>query len=146
MRRDLPKNPLSRWQSLVWRLLRITRRQTTMCRGRSYLTWSPTPRSGNPWTGNPDLPLPCASLNAAKAHGGGTAWNWPGILWEQPGKAESFAAKTMETENVTRTNFMSEFCRSEEHTSELQSLMRISYAVFCLKKKTTRNNDQTHKN
>src|SRR3546814_2690667 len=30
--------------------------------------------------------------------------------------------------------------RSEEHTSELQSLMRISYAVFCLKKKTT-----THK-
>src|SRR3546814_126982 len=28
-----------------------------------------------------------------------------------------------------------EFARSEEHTSELQSLMRISYAVFCLKKK-----------
>src|SRR3546814_10188492 len=28
--------------------------------------------------------------------------------------------------------------RSEEHTSELQSLMRISYAVFCLKKKTER--------
>src|SRR3546814_6567143 len=32
--------------------------------------------------------------------------------------------------------------RSEEHTSELQSLMRISYAVFCLKKKKTR--DTTH--
>src|SRR3546814_2880465 len=32
--------------------------------------------------------------------------------------------------------------RSEEHTSELQSLMRISYAVFCLKKKKTQ---QTHK-
>src|SRR3546814_6735772 len=31
--------------------------------------------------------------------------------------------------------------RSEEHTSELQSLMRISYAVFCLKKKT---NHKTH--
>src|SRR3546814_6474519 len=29
--------------------------------------------------------------------------------------------------------------RSEEHTSELQSLMRISYAVFCLKKKNTKN-------
>src|SRR3546814_3423196 len=29
--------------------------------------------------------------------------------------------------------------RSEEHTSELQSLMRISYAVFCLKKKKNRN-------
>src|SRR3546814_9038535 len=49
--------------------------------------------------------------------------------------------------------------RSEEHTSELQSLMRISYAVFCLKKKNTdkntkkiqaRNNNKTkdkrHKN
>src|SRR3546814_9485763 len=32
--------------------------------------------------------------------------------------------------------------RSEEHTSELQSLMRISYAVFCLKKK--RHQPQTH--
>src|SRR3546814_3158041 len=35
--------------------------------------------------------------------------------------------------------------RSEEHTSELQSLMRISYAVFCLKKKTNKNNkNYTH--
>src|SRR3546814_7275062 len=33
------------------------------------------------------------------------------------------------------------FERSEEHTSELQSLMRISYAVFCLKKKKTKNNN-----
>src|SRR3546814_3139065 len=33
--------------------------------------------------------------------------------------------------------------RSEEHTSELQSLMRISYAVFCLKKKKTTTKTQT---
>src|SRR3546814_7361046 len=33
--------------------------------------------------------------------------------------------------------------RSEEHTSELQSLMRISYAVFCLKKKKTYRTQQT---
>src|SRR3546814_2970521 len=32
--------------------------------------------------------------------------------------------------------------RSEEHTSELQSLMRISYAVFCLKKKTHKTSQQ----
>src|SRR3546814_1263100 len=32
--------------------------------------------------------------------------------------------------------------RSEEHTSELQSLMRISYAVFCLKKKNKQTNTQ----
>src|SRR3546814_2860919 len=40
--------------------------------------------------------------------------------------------------------------RSEEHTSELQSLMRISYAVFCLKKKKTKKNktalQKAHKN
>src|SRR3546814_5026472 len=38
--------------------------------------------------------------------------------------------------------------RSEEHTSELQSLMRISYAVFCLKKKNneTKNEQDSHNN
>src|SRR3546814_4276674 len=35
--------------------------------------------------------------------------------------------------------------RSEEHTSELQSLMRISYAVFCLKKKKTSTNNTINK-
>src|SRR3546814_2111185 len=34
--------------------------------------------------------------------------------------------------------------RSEEHTSELQSLMRISYAVFCLKKKTKKTRHKQH--
>src|SRR3546814_1497173 len=34
--------------------------------------------------------------------------------------------------------------RSEEHTSELQSLMRISYAVFCLKKKKKQNTNSKH--
>src|SRR3546814_2234214 len=36
--------------------------------------------------------------------------------------------------------------RSEEHTSELQSLMRISYAAFCLKKKNTTNTRRQHIN
>src|SRR3546814_9488279 len=36
------------------------------------------------------------------------------------------------------------YMRSEEHTSELQSLMRISYAVFCLKKKKINNHNTTH--
>src|SRR3546814_3375231 len=36
--------------------------------------------------------------------------------------------------------------RSEEHTSELQSLMRISYAVFCLKKKKTTKINKAHDN
>src|SRR3546814_1374935 len=38
-----------------------------------------------------------------------------------------------------------QFVRSEEHTSELQSLMRISYAVFCLKKKKQYTIQSTHK-
>src|SRR3546814_6318176 len=44
---------------------------------------------------------------------------------------------------VTRDLDINFGARSEEHTSELQSLMRISYAVFCLKKKKT--NTHTHK-
>src|SRR3546814_5110257 len=38
-------------------------------------------------------------------------------------------------ENTTLTETLSDASRSDEHTSELQSIMRISYAVFCLKKK-----------
>src|SRR3546814_1074317 len=50
-------------------------------------------------------------------------------------------------ELVAATNYSflrgeTRFGRSEEHTSELQSLMRISYAVFCLKKKTKK--DRLH--
>src|SRR3546814_5178724 len=38
-------------------------------------------------------------------------------------------------DNLVRTQDLEPWFRSEEHTSELQSLMRLSYAVFCLKKK-----------
>src|SRR3546814_3054555 len=38
----------------------------------------------------------------------------------------------------SRSGLWFEYLRSEEHTSELQSLMRISYAVFCLQKNRTR--------
>src|SRR3546814_5917069 len=47
--------------------------------------------------------------------------------------------------HVCRPSVISVCMRSEEHTSELQSLMRISYAVFCLKKKNQRWRDEgTH--
>src|SRR3546814_1814872 len=53
-------------------------------------------------------------------------------------------AKGRMANNWTLSTFRAEatrqaLMRSEEHTSELQSLMRISYAVFCLKKTTTAN-------
>src|SRR3546814_2665685 len=53
-------------------------------------------------------------------------WN----LLSQKALAGSTALKSPEAYRGTMPN-----SRSEEHTSELQSLMRISYAVFCLKKK-----------
>src|SRR3546814_4656330 len=41
-----------------------------------------------------------------------------------------------QVDHARSNEFPDVYFRSEEHTSELQSLMRISYAVFCLKKKT----------
>src|SRR3546814_13885893 len=58
--------------------------------------------------------------------------NWPFAMNEthtSSPKADSFSA----------TQAVAAGIRSEEHTSELQSLMRISYAVFCLKKKIIHN-------
>src|SRR3546814_15238890 len=45
-------------------------------------------------------------------------------------------ANAQHHQNSTQSSSLTGSARSEEHTSELQSLMRISYAVFCLKKKT----------
>src|SRR3546814_2244247 len=63
----------------------------------------------------------------------------PGPPWFQPigggGSRLSMIASICGTSMVS---YSSSSLRSEEHTSELQSLMRISYAVFCLKKKTLR--------
>src|SRR3546814_10898161 len=57
----------------------------------------------------------------------------------------SRASGNMDAELVVNGRDIREPLRSEEHTSELQSLMRISYAVFCLKKKIkqTRNSQIT---
>src|SRR3546814_4389260 len=56
----------------------------------------------------------------------------PGKRWRGPGCRSTTSTRSRSTRR-----------RSEEHTSELQSLMRISYAVFCLKKKTHKTNGMT---
>src|SRR3546814_3907285 len=58
-------------------------------------------------------------------------------LLVQAAQARLFADpdKKLDAEAVAMLKRSLELQRSEEHTSELQSLMRISYAVFCLKKK-----------
>src|SRR3546814_1146730 len=67
-------------------------------------------------------------------------WNSDSVgwkLWPQTALSNSAAAKGVPpaaTEHA-RLSQLARVERSEEHTSELQSLMRISYAVFCLKKK-----------
>src|SRR3546814_9633273 len=55
----------------------------------------------------------------------------------QAGVDDAGAAHTVDDPLAARTATALDGTRSEEHTSELQSLMRSSYAVFCLKKKTT---------
>src|SRR3546814_4143016 len=66
----------------------------------------------------------------------------PGATTQRTNEAtkqvKAFFAEQPQVANVVSVNGFSFFGqRSEEHTSELQSLMRISYAVFCLKKKNT---------
>src|SRR3546814_3785683 len=69
------------------------------------------------------------------------------LAWVTPGSILATAVWLLASWGFGRyvANFGSynETFRSEEHTSELQSLMRISYAVFCLKKKKTKKNRTT---
>src|SRR3546814_4940694 len=62
-----------------------------------------------------------------------------GLAGSTATKATDVGWQVVATDNWVGGNIPSAtvYYRSEEHTSELQSLMRISYAVFCLKKKDT---------
>src|SRR3546814_10189286 len=64
----------------------------------------------------------------------------------QHARADAHTASTVAPRvfAVTRHDGHASFIRSEEHTSELQSLMRISYAVFCLKKQKTLKPNKQH--
>src|SRR3546814_8010548 len=58
------------------------------------------------------------------------------VILPMPGEIVELGKEIVEG-IVCRIELIDVSSRSEEHTSALQSLMRISYAVFCLKKKTT---------
>src|SRR3546814_6603138 len=60
---------------------------------------------------------------------------WQLSDWMQPSANMKPRAALHQSAPIAMVRAMSKALRSEEHTSELQSLMRISYAVFCLKKK-----------
>src|SRR3546814_9967035 len=66
----------------------------------------------------------------------------PPSMWEYPNRPDGDWPITLAAipalgfdRSHSENSFLSQKKRSEEHTSELQSLMRISYAVFCLKQK-----------
>src|SRR3546814_3078111 len=65
-------------------------------------------------------------------------------LYYETRKVPAFLQQARFMHGQIRNAVQSEEWRSEEHTSELQSLMRISYAVFCLKKKNKIDNEHKH--
>src|SRR3546814_3844128 len=66
------------------------------------------------------------------------------VLVGTPASRASSTALSTACSLCCRTRARISTIRSEEHTSELQSLMRISYAVFCLKKKKLKKTKQSH--
>src|SRR3546814_9122313 len=81
-----------------------------------------------------------AAVRAAPAGGsasGSSVSRKGGVLPPSPMQPDSVAAATAAISGARNLRIMDILIRSEEHTSELKSLMRISYAVFCLKTKKT---------
>src|SRR3546814_3136782 len=58
-----------------------------------------------------------------------------GVVVRKTSPSWLMAVNILSPDGSLDRSYVSNYARSEEHTSELQSLMRISYAVFCLKKK-----------
>src|SRR3546814_8873241 len=87
--------------------------------------------------GGQEMHLPCVQRPAERAR------FRHGEQWDRA----AHRGDTVERKPLARhfARLLPALLRSEEHTSELQSLMRISYAVFCLKKKQKHNPD-THTN
>src|SRR3546814_1863604 len=66
----------------------------------------------------------------------GSTWFWTRIVGTGVARELFFLGEKLSAEEAFAKGL---YTRSEEHTSELQSLMRISYAVFCLNKKKKKN-------
>src|SRR3546814_7623050 len=106
------------------------------------------PRSPRTYTLFPYRPLFRSISGAAVCDGAGADGSWPhSPVRSMTGRATARAAipapmiRSLPQSRRSRGGTEKKGPRSEEHTSELQSLMRISYAVSCLKKKNQ--NQQT---
>src|SRR3546814_4109319 len=78
-------------------------------------------------------------------HGGRLTVAWDGHSLRMSGPASTVFSGQVDIDALTE-QFTAQLTRSEEHTSELQSLMRISYAVFCLKKKKKQHRIKKNRN
>src|SRR3546814_2979210 len=93
-----------------------------------------------------------SSFQSFETSGGAFARRWspPAIIGtasseKTPLGSELASAQPIGAEAIALLNSLARSAgRSEEHTSELQSLMRTSYAVFCLKKKKNRTTSDYH--
>src|SRR3546814_1234338 len=96
--------------------------------------WSSDVCSSDLWklVHQPNARLRCSDHYADRVHGNCDVWQWPLGRRRTPMRIKAEPG----TDAMHATRRFQAVDRSEEHTSELQSLMRISYAVFCLKKKT----------
>src|SRR3546814_2993863 len=116
---------------------------------------APVPTTAWPSTRRTGILLACTALAARSACGGGrdrpkadlaaaqiSTIGVNSYLWRAALDAVSFAPLLQ----VDSAGGVIVTDRSEEHTSELQSLMRISYAVFCLKKKNNKTRKKLMKN
>src|SRR3546814_18185769 len=93
------------------------------------------PRSTRTYTLFPDAPLflsrhrgPCENGRPARRRG----WLERAAAWVPPGASEAEVGRQQHRARRAGRVTVAALVRSEEHTSELQSLMRISYDVFCL--------------
>src|SRR3546814_1927492 len=87
----------------------------------------------------PEISMLAAAIRTNMRYGGSISavlLNLANILRERIRIKRELKAAISEAKISGRVLIVMPLVRSEEHTSELQSLMRISYAVFCLKKKT----------
>src|SRR3546814_8906865 len=88
-----------------------------------------------------DTLFPYTTLFRSAAHRQGHGSPWPAYAVDPARRL--LCAPIADARPLDLSQIPCMIARSEEHTSELQSLMRTSYAVFCLKKKTYKMTDRT---
>src|SRR3546814_4120644 len=129
--------------------MRISDWSSDVCASDLWLLWAARPTMATAQT--IDRPLPQSAKQAGDIDDIiVTAEHRSSSVQDTPIAVSAFEAQKLSNQGIVSVEGLSQVApslqiyseqvnnRSEEHTSELQSLMRISYAVFCLKKKNNK--------